>query len=70
MLNKYEVTFLYTYEDTETVEVVANSECEAQRLAEDERSGPDYAWNHAALTMDNIWSVDEIESDITEEVDA
>tara|TARA_R100001463_G_scaffold38759_3_gene83204 strand:+ start:6623 stop:6835 length:213 start_codon:yes stop_codon:yes gene_type:complete len=70
MLNRYEVTFLYTYEDTETVEVIANSECEAQRLAESERSGPDYAWNHASLTMDDVWSVEEVESDITEEVNA
>lgn len=70
MLNRYEVTFLYTYEDTETVEVIADNECEAQSKAEDERSGPDYAWNHAALMMDQVWSVDEVESNVTEEVDA
>ena len=70
MPNRYNVTFLYTYEDAEHVEVIADSECEAQRLAEDERSGPNHEWNHASLTMDDVWSVDEVESDITEEVDA
>ncbi len=69
-MNKYEVTFLYTYEDWETVEVTADNECEAQRLAESERSGPDHAWNHASLIMDDIWSIEEVESDVTEEVDA
>ena len=70
MASKYEVVFLYTYEDTETVEVIADSECEAQRLAEDERCGPDYAWDHAGLTMDQVWSVTETESDVEQEVDA
>ena len=70
MANKYEVVFLYTYEDTETVEVIADSEREAELLAEDERCGPDYAWNHAALMMDQMWSVTETESDIEQEVDA
>ena len=36
-MNRYEVTFLYVYEDSETVEVVADSEQEAERLAEAER---------------------------------
>ena len=70
MANKYEVVFLYTYEDTETVEVIADNECEAQSKAEDERCGPDYAWNHAALMMDQVWSVAETESDIEQEVEA
>ena len=68
MASRYNVTFLYTYEDTETVEVVAHSECEAQRLAEDERNGPSYAWDHAALMMDDVWEVAETEQDVEKEV--
>ena len=68
MASKYNVTFLYTYEDAEHVEVIADSECEAQRLAEDERNGPDYSWNHASLIMDDVWSVEEIEENVEKEV--
>ena len=68
MASRYEVTFLYTYEDTETIEVIADSECEAQRKAEDERNGPDYAWNHASLVMDDVWQVTETEQDVEKEV--
>tara|TARA_R100000458_G_C8213539_1_gene200228 strand:- start:551 stop:769 length:219 start_codon:yes stop_codon:yes gene_type:complete len=68
MASKFEITFLYTYEDTETVEVIADSEDEAQRLAEDERCGPNYAWDHAALMMDDVWEVTETEQDVEKEV--
>ena len=68
MASRYNVTFLYTYEATETVEVVADSEWEAQRLAEDERNGPSYAWDHAALMMDDVWEVAETEQDVEKEV--
>ena len=69
-MNRYEVTFLYVYEDSETVEVVADSEQEAERLEEAERDGPDYAWDHASVSSDEIYSIQEVESDITEEVEA
>ena len=58
MASRYNVTFLYTYEDTETVEVVADSE----------RNGPSYAWDHAALMMDDVWEVAETEQDVEKEV--
>ena len=59
MTNKYEVTFGYVYEDCETVEVVADNEEDALSLAEDERDGPDMAWNVPMFTAETssvVWS--------------
>ena len=39
-MNKYEITYEYHYEDSETVTVFAEDEAEARQLADDEREGP------------------------------
>ncbi len=66
MVNRYDVVFNYVYEDSETVSVVAADEQEAERLAEGDREGPNYAWDHAAVTVDEVYSVHEVETDIDE----
>ena len=63
-LNKYQVEFQYIFEDSESVTVIAESENEARDLAEQERDGPSSAYDMPMLTSDQIYSVDEIESDI------
>ncbi len=63
-LNKYQVEFQYIFEDSESVTVIAESESEARDLAEQERQGPSDAHDMPMLTSDQIFSVDEIESDI------
>jgi len=63
-LNKYQVEFQYIFEDSESVTVIAESESEARDLAEQERQGPSDAYDMPMLTVDQIFSVDEIESDV------
>ena len=66
-MNKYEVTYEYHYEDSETVTVFAEDEVEARQLADDEREGPNYAYDHAMVTYDEVYAVDFIESDVDHE---
>ena len=66
-MNKYEVTYEYHYEDSETVTVFAEDEVQAKELANDEREGPNYAYDHAMVTYDEVYAVDFIESDVDHE---
>jgi len=70
LANKYEVTFQYIYEDCEVVHVIADTESEAQDLAESERSGPNWAWDHASVSVDDVYSIGLVEEDVEENVDA
>ena len=67
MPNLYEVVHVYIYEDSEHTEVVAENEQEAMAVAEQEREGPDYAWNHASLSQDYVYEVNIVEEDVNEE---
>lgn len=58
-MKKYTITYQYIYEDSETVEVEAETEDEARQLADDERSGPSRAWDAPFCTQDDIYSVEE-----------
>ena len=62
MPNLYEVIHVYIYEDSEHTEVVAESEQEAMAVAEQEREGPDSAWDHASL-----YEVRVVEEDVNKE---
>lgn len=64
-MSKYSVTFTYIYEDCETVEVFAEDEQEAERVAEAEREGPQDAWNVPSLVSDEVAFIDELESEQT-----
>ena len=66
-MKKYTITYQYIYEDSETVEVEAETEDEARELADDERCGPNTAWDAPFCTQDDIYSVEE--EDIEEEVE-
>ena len=66
-MNKYEVTYEYHYEDSETVTVFAEDEVQAKELANDELEGPNYAYDHAMVTYDEVYAVDFIESDVDHE---
>ena len=66
-MKKYTIIYQYIYEDSETVEVEAESQAEAEVLAEDERCGPNTAWDAPFCTQDEIYSVKE--EDIEEEVE-
>ena len=66
-MKKYTITYQYIYEDSETVEVEAESQAEAEVLAEDERCGPNMAWDAPFCSSDEIYSVRE--EDIEEEVE-
>ena len=66
-MNKYEITYEYHYEDSETVTVFAEDEVQAKELANDEREGPNYAYDHAMVTYDEVYAVDFIESDVDHE---
>tara|TARA_Y100001973_G_C5175962_1_gene321924 strand:+ start:243 stop:461 length:219 start_codon:yes stop_codon:yes gene_type:complete len=67
MPNLYEVVHVYIYEDSEHTEVVAESEEEAMAIAEQERQGPDCAWNHASLSQDYVYEVRVVEEDVDKE---
>lgn len=67
MPNLYEVVHVYIYEDSEHTEVVAENEQEAMAVAEQEREGPDCAWNHASLSQDYVYEVNIVEEDVNEE---
>ena len=58
---KYEITYEYHYEDSETVTVFAEDETEARELALEEREGPNYAWDHACVTYDEVYDIVESE---------
>ena len=60
-MKKYTITYQYVYEDSETVEVEAETEDEARGLAEDDREGPSYAWDAPFCTVDEVYSVEEEE---------
>ena len=66
-MKKYTITYQYFYEDSETVEVEAETEDEARQLADDERQGPSYAWDAPFCSQDDVYSVEE--EDIEEEVE-
>ena len=66
-MNKYEITYEYHYEDSETVTVFAEDEAEARELALEEREGPNYAWDHACVTYDEVYDVNLAESDVDHE---
>lgn len=57
MASKFTITYTYIYEDCESVEVVAETLDEAVSIADQEREGPDYAWNHASLISED-WQLD------------
>ena len=57
MPSKFTITYTYFYEDCESVEVVAETLEEAEAIADQEREGPAYAWNHASL-MSEDWQLD------------
>ena len=60
---KYEITYEYHYEDSETVTVFAEDEAEARELALEERDGPNYAWDHAMVTYDEMYDIVESEEE-------
>ena len=60
---KYEITYEYHYEDSETVTVFAEDEAEARELALEQREGPNYAWDHACVTYDEVYDIVESEED-------
>ena len=62
IMNTYRVVFQYIYEDSETIEVEADSEQEAEQIAMDEREGPSYAYDAPFCTQDDVYSVDELET--------
>tara|TARA_B100000902_G_C27142179_1_gene829263 strand:+ start:234 stop:437 length:204 start_codon:yes stop_codon:yes gene_type:complete len=66
-MKKYTIIYQYIYEDSETVEVEAETQHEAEVIAEDERCGPNMAWDAPFCTQDDIYSVEE--EDIEEEVE-
>ena len=66
-MKKYTITYQYIYEDSETVEVEAETEDEARELAEDDRYGPTTGWDAPLCTVDEVYSVEE--EDIEEEVE-
>tara|TARA_A100001201_G_scaffold60882_1_gene58196 strand:+ start:1754 stop:1957 length:204 start_codon:yes stop_codon:yes gene_type:complete len=66
-MKKYTITYQYIYEDSETVEVEAETEDEARELANDDRCGPNTAWDAPFCTVDEVYSVEE--EDIEEEVE-
>ena len=57
MASKFTITYTYIYEDCESVEVEAETLEEAEAIADVEREGPSYAWDHASLTVED-WQLD------------
>ena len=60
---KYEITYEYHYQDSETVTVFAEDEVDARQLADAEREGPNYAHDHAMVTYDEVYDIVESEED-------
>lgn len=57
MTSRFTITYTYIYEDCETLEVEAETVEEAEAIADQEREGVNWAWDHATLVSED-WQLD------------